>query len=46
MLVTAYGYSSDYCNSAGWGSNVMYVACYQQGGTPVSSDFDVTFQTW
>jgi|GEM_PF-4229212 len=44
-LVTAVGASSTYCNLAGWTHQTINVACYAQGGTPVDSQFAVTFQT-
>jgi len=46
VLVTAYGSNSDYCNVGSWGSDVMYIYCYSQGGTPANDPFDVSFQTW
>ncbi len=44
-LVTAYGAGSDYCNIAGWTTNAISVACYNQSGLPADSQFDVSFQT-
>ncbi len=44
-LVTAYGSGSNYCNIAGWTTNAISVACYDQSGAPADSQFDVSFQT-
>jgi hypothetical protein len=45
VLVTTYNGSNDYCNIFDWSTSTMYVLCWAQGGTPVDSEFDVTFQT-
>jgi hypothetical protein len=44
-LVTAYGLGGNYCNIAGWTTNAISVACYNQSGAPADSQFDVSFQT-
>jgi hypothetical protein len=41
MLVTAYGSDNSYCNVYGW--TPLYTSCYGQGGHPINSQYDVSF---
>jgi hypothetical protein len=45
VLVTAYANNSNYCNVDDWGSDYLYVLCYDEGGNLADTQFDVTFQT-
>lgn len=42
VLVTAFGSDSSYCNSTDLPS--LHVVCFSQGGAPVNSRFDLSFQ--
>lgn len=41
--VTAYGSGSEYCTIGYWGSNVVQVNCYANGGAPADSMFTLNF---
>lgn len=41
--VTAYGGSSEYCKIGYWGSNVVQVNCYANGGVPADAMFTLNF---
>jgi hypothetical protein len=44
-LVTAVGADNAYCNLVGWTNGTINVACFKQGGVPVDSRFNLSFQT-
>jgi len=44
-LVTAVGADNAYCNLVGWTNGTINVACFKQGGMPVDSRFNLSFQT-
>jgi hypothetical protein len=41
--VTAYGWGSEYCKVAGWGSNAVWVNCFNNDGTPADTYFTLNF---
>lgn len=43
VLITGYGPDSTYCNVVDWFP--IELQCYKQGGVPIDSKFDVTYQT-
>jgi len=47
VSVTAYGSSSNYCNSGYWlsgNSPTLFVVCYAPGGTPADTEFAILYQ--
>jgi len=47
VSVTAYGSSSNYCNTGYWlsgNSPTLFVVCYAPGGTPADTEFTILYQ--